>query len=202
MKLFSWNVNMYIKGAGDMITRAEHAHLTIKNESPDILLLQEASDYFLSYLTEYKEQARVTSHGGLVVILTKGTVTVTNPMKHSNFAVSVNVGDILLVNYHLCPFAQNQEMRDIQISSLARPKCILMGDTNMNAFQHFVSDTIKDVARQIGNNEDTWFMNFFTRGSNVARRFDRVYTDVKVSNFHVYRNYWGESDHIPISVEL
>jgi len=65
-----------------------------------------------------------------------------------------------------------------------------------------MSDTLKDVAQQVGNTEDTWFLNFFKPGSDVTQRFDRVYTDVKVSNLKVYRNYWGESDHVPISIEL
>ncbi len=53
MKILSWNVNMvYGKNNGDLISRSENIIISIKKINPDILLLQEASRYFLKLLKE------------------------------------------------------------------------------------------------------------------------------------------------------
>ena len=51
-KIMSWNINVFnTKENGDIITRSENILKTIRSHSPDILVLQEGSDYFIGLLS-------------------------------------------------------------------------------------------------------------------------------------------------------
>ena len=70
---------------------------------------------------------------------------------------------------------------------------------NMNENQNFHSDNMKDIALQFANNKDTWFYSYFENGSQVSRRYDRVYSDIQINSFSV-TGYRNESDHMPILI--
>lgn len=196
----SWNINVFKKeDNGDLITRSENILRTIRSNSPDILALQEASEYFISLLTEYTEHTRTTSHGGIVVILTKKDIVINRTKKYYDYATSISLDNIVIVNCHLCPGVKNQKVRDIQLSTLPKENCIIIGDMNMNKDQNFISNNIKDIALEFSNNKDTWFYSYFENGSRVSRRYDRVYSDQKIKSFDI-TGYRNESDHMPIVV--
>ena len=200
LSLLSWNINLFNKkGNSDIITRSENILRTVRSISPDILVLQEASEYFLNLLTEYIEHTRTISHGGIVVILTKKNIVVSNTKKYNDYATSIYLHNISIINCHLCPGVKNQKMREIQLSSLPKENCIIIGDMNMNKNQNFQSDNMKDIALQFSNNKDTWFYSYFENGSKVSRRYDRVYSDVKINSFSV-TGHRNESDHMPILI--
>tara|TARA_Y100000389_G_C17407236_1_gene488764 strand:- start:354 stop:965 length:612 start_codon:yes stop_codon:yes gene_type:complete len=199
-KILSWNINVFnAKENGDIITRSENILKTIRSHSPDILVLQEASDYFIDLLSDYTEHTRTRSHGGIVAILSKKDIIINNTKKYSDYATSIYLDNIIIVNCHLCPHVRNQKIRDSQFSTFPKENCIIIGDMNMNRNQNFCYDNMKDIALQFSNSKDTWFYSYFENGSSVSRRYDRVYSDLEIKSFDV-TGYRNESDHMPILI--
>lgn len=205
MLILSWNINMYIlKNGGDLISRTENIIRIIKKLNPDMLLLQEASKYFvfeLLQLKDYKQHVSVLTHGGYCIILAKPKIKVTKCIKFKLNGCGVIVNDnIKIINCHLTPYFKNHKLRLEVFKQMEDEKTIIMGDTNMDNTQG-VDSILKDVGKNMVS-KDTWHLSFFENGSEITKRYDRVFTDLKVSNFCVYDNYHGNSDHDPISINL
>ena len=84
MKLLSWNILIYITKNQDIITKTKQLIEEIIMINPDILLLQEASEYFLSQLCSnsvYIRTMEVLTHGGLCSTLIKPHILVSEIKK-------------------------------------------------------------------------------------------------------------------------
>lgn len=185
---------------GDLISRADVIISSIKFMNPDIILLQEASEYFLEEIlenTDYVRHVHTLTHGGICVTLTKPSVNVSEVNTH-NGSVSIVVDDVVIYNCHLTPYANNHKMRLIQITPFFTKNVIIMGDMNMNDTQNIDHPTIKDLG--VCDRVDTWNLSFFENGSTVRRRYDRVFTDIDFKSFYVHEERHGHSDHLPISL--
>jgi endonuclease/exonuclease/phosphatase family metal-dependent hydrolase len=200
---------MYITKDQDIITKTDYIIEEIKKQDPDVLMLQECSEYFISILTKqcmYKRHRHILTHGGLVVIFTKYDLNVTQDIIFSDIGVGIKVGNKTLVTCHLVPFVNNQEFRQGQLKEVMTKikdnNVLIMGDMNMNNYQNFKSDTMNDVALLEKNYNDTWFLNYHDKTKTTSRRFDRVYTDIITTKYKTYPEYKFLSDHIPISIEF
>jgi endonuclease/exonuclease/phosphatase family metal-dependent hydrolase len=206
MKLLSWNILMYITKNQDIITKARYIVDEIKRINPDILMLQEASEYFLGVLLDqsnYNRHIHVLTHGGLVVILTKPSIKVSESLFFNDIGVGVRIGDKTVVTCHLVPGKNNQKFRQGQLDEIITRSglnVLIMGDMNMTNYQNFESKSMIDVALVNKNCDDTWFLSYHIKSNMTSRRFDRVYTDMKTMNYTVYQTYKYLSDHVPISI--
>jgi len=62
--------------------------------------------------------------------------------------------------------------------------------------------SFKDVAVEVNDNTPTWNLSYFKQGSTIRKRFDRIYTNQPFSNYKVYSNLSGISDHLPLSIMI
>ena len=204
MKLLSWNILIYITKDQDIITKTQHLIEEIIKIDPDVLLLQEASEYFLTQLcsnSSYIRTTEVLTHAGLCTTLIKNHILISNVKKIDTTGVSIQIDDLTIINCHLVPYYNNQLFRVNQVKHLLLPNTILMGDMNMNNNQYLEHDGIYDVAVSLEKKlSDTWFLSYHKKDSTISKRFSRVYTNKQVLSYQVYNTYKYLSDHIPISI--
>ena len=208
MFILSWNVNLYLtKNGGNLISRTENIVRVLKKLNPDLLLIQEASKYFLSELSilNFKILSSELTHGGFCVILSKPHINAKEYMtfKLNGSSIILN-DDIKIINCHLTPFFKNHNTRIKMFNQMMGKQTMIMGDTNMDNSQ-IVNCKLNDIALNepfLKELKDTWYLSFFKNGSYITKRFDRIYTDLNVSNFIVHDKYYGLSDHVPISIKL
>jgi len=204
MKLLSWNILIYITKDQDIITKTQHLIEEIIKIDPDVLLLQEASEYFLTQLcsnSTYIRTTEVLTHGGLCCTLIKNHILISNVKQIDTTGVSIQIDNLTIINCHLVPYYKNQLFRVNQVKHLLLPNTILMGDMNMNNNQHLEHNGIYDVAVSLEKKlSDTWFLSYHNKHSTISKRFSRVYTDKQVLSYQVYNTYKYLSDHIPISI--
>jgi endonuclease/exonuclease/phosphatase family metal-dependent hydrolase len=201
---------MYIKKEQDVITKAEYIAKEIKRQDPDVLMLQEASEYFISILLthcKYRRHNSILTHGGIVVIFTKYNLDVIEDIVFQHIGVGVKIGNKTLVTCHLVPYVKNQEYRQGQLKEIMDyikdENVLIIGDMNMNNYQKFQSNNMRDVAIISNNYDDTWFLSYHTKSNTTSRRFDRVYTNIEeTKNYKTYPEYKYLSDHVPISVDV
>lgn len=199
---------MYITKGQDIITKSQYIIEEIGKINPDILLLQEASNYFLNELESklgYKNQCQTLTHGGLCVILTKPGLSIDNPKVYKQTGVSIDINHITVANCHLVPYFQNQKFRETQLHTIidnSNQNIVVMGDMNMNNTQSFDHNDIKDIAIEYNNMADTWFLSYHKKNKTTSHRFDRIYSNTKCTNYQVYADFKYLSDHVPISVQI
>ncbi len=211
MKVMSWNILTYLNKGQDMVKKVENIINEIVKINPDILLLQEVSDYFTEQLTiktSYKFLIKTINHAGFCSLFLRDDLNNENIIvkKHYDTGVSIQIDDITIANCHLAPYRQNQEFRFSQLKDIVdrttTPNIILMGDMNMGRDQSFNYKNFEDIAIQFNNTEDTWFASYFNSYSTHKNRYDRVFSNMKIKEYNVYQEYKHLSDHIPISIEI
>jgi len=201
MKILSWNVLMFLKKqAGDVITRTEIICQKIRQINPDVVLLQEASEYFLTELEDmcgFIRRVSVQAHAGLCAILTKPDID-GNVRIWPKYAVGIQIGSLEVVNCHLAPCKENRAIRQQQIQEISGSDVLIMGDTNMRSDE---SVELRDIAIETGHTGPTWFHSYFEGTlTGIKERFDRAYTNtgIDIEEFRVLKECSGMSDHLPI----
>lgn len=200
----SWNVNTYIN-KGNLLYRLQIITEEIIKISPDILFIQEAGNELLDMLRKkYRLYDSVLTHGGLCCILTKPHLGSYESIKFDTTGVGIISQDSILVNCHLVPCRNNSEYRKYQLNEIVKnnkdKKITFIGDMNMKDDETYTS--LKDVAVEVNDNTPTWNLSYFKQGSTIRKRFDRIYTNQPFSNYKVYSNLSGISDHLPLSIMI
>jgi len=209
MKIVSWNINMDPMGSnnGDLFLRMDLIINSIKNLNADILLLQESSNFFLHELKKKLEYHLIISnqsHCGLISILIKpkDMIKLKNFDKIKNYAASINFDGFLIFNCHLSPYKFEKECRKNCLNHIIGDKRIIVGDMNMDDSEFFENEILKDIGLKENKLDSTWNLSFFKNGSNVRKRYDRLFTDFEVENFKVHNEFHGQSDHLPLSFDF
>lgn len=208
MKIVSWNVNLNFE-IGDMISRMFNIAQIIKQIDPDILLLQEASGYFLHYLKEiwkFRTASKVKSHGGLLCIL------ISEKYEKEFVPIKLYCGIIIenlsIINCHLVHGNDScaVEERNRFYGTIKRMipsgayQVIIGGDFNDSCDHIDTLLKLDDVGKIVDT--PTWCKSFFENGSEIKSRYDRFFTDIKVKSFETLTAYCGHSDHIPILMDF
>lgn len=196
-KIMSWNVNMFLRNT-DLISRGEDILRTIIHHDPDICFLQEVSKIYLKEIENkscYTVTSYTKSHCGLTAILVKSHVKL-NVIRNDVGFILADFNGTMIAN---CHFDNNQDYRRKQLMNLKimNPN-IIIGDLNFKENESIDGYDDLGIKEQI----HTWNHSFFVRGSKIKKRFDRVYTNVAVDNFRVLNEWSGESDHVPIMIEI
>lgn len=202
MLVLSWNINAYIIKDQDIITKTDYIIKEIKKINPDILLLQEASKYFLSRISScYFCYGFVMTHAGLCATLTRSDNLFVKNVRKYKTGISIYLENIIINNCHLTPHYSNSEIRTKELDIMTEENIIIFGDTNMTRTETYC---LNDVAKDKDNLADTWFYSYFEKGSKVSRRFTRAYTDLDTSKmeYTIYPDYKHLSDHIPVSIKI
>lgn len=207
MKIVSWNVNLNFEN-GDMLTRICKISEIIKKMDPDILLLQEASDYFLNYLNDiwkFNTASKSNSHGGMLCILISERHKNFVPIKYLGIYCGIIVDNLKIVNCHLVNGKSLYSVKDRNkfyeiISNENKENLIIGGDFNDN--DNDIDEILKmnDVGKIY--NTPTWFKSFFENGSKIKTRYDRFFTNINIKHFDTLTKYCGHSDHIPIAIDI
>lgn len=199
MKVLVWNVNVVpTKHQGDLLSRIEMIFQTIRNINPDILLLQETTLYFLKKLYEelsYECKVSRHSHCGLTATLVKKDFSDSIQIIDI-FRCGIQIEDIKIFNCHLLPYKENSDKRHQYMKFFSLMKnYIIAGDMNTEDNFSYLSDV------GIYLQQKTWEYSYFENGSDIKKRYDRVFSDLKNTSFFVHEEYSGQSDHLPLSFE-
>lgn len=210
MKILSWNVNLGspISG-GDIISRGVTALNTIKRINPEILVLQESSELFNNHLKTigYTVFENIRAHCGLLTVLTKSEHVkwckhISSETAMCGTYIICKYKDIRIVACHLSSGEQYNEGRDVFVKQNDLSDTILIGDLNTPNSQQFSTHFLKDIAIENNKHCDTWSHSFFKSRSTRKARYDRVLSSVVCETFTSHVECYGQSDHIPISIDI
>jgi endonuclease/exonuclease/phosphatase family metal-dependent hydrolase len=198
IKILSWNIFAYHPYKRDIIQTVIRIIDVIKDIDPDVLCLQECSNYVIECIhckTKYKLVNRILTHGGYVCTFITEDKQVTNIT--INNSVIIKIGNITIYNCHFPP----GNILHSQLSSLnIYEKSIIVGDLNYS--NHIDIKNLCDVGED--TNIPTWFASFFEANNNKQERYDRicVTTDLIYDRFDVHSSITYISDHVPISIYI
>lgn len=111
----------------------------------------------------------------------------------NSVGIAINVNGHILATCHLVPGGyKNREFRITQLKDFKPVPDIICGDFNDTNLQ------ISGLSRL--TNDETWFLEFFYKGSQVTKKYDHIYCNLHttvVDKLSVGK-YGGLSDHVPI----
>lgn len=199
MKIISWNVNMD-HGSVDVPYKTEALVRYVRDLDPDVIFLQETCAYTNKKIGAlgYACYGMTRTHMMFCSILARNGIAPADYKEYPQMGQSITLNGIEMVNCHLTPFKENSLRRRRQTAPFDRPKTFLMGDFNTDGDMNFEFLTESEVSKS--DLQPTWHLSYFQRGSDVKKRFDRVFTDAKILGYRVHKILF--SDHYPVEAEI